>query len=136
GSTRTNIGNGLFFIATAPVGLAKAELVAVTGEVTTGGIAFHLHAGIVPEVNLGSFTSADLTTSLDVTDLDKGPIGQKAGFVAYTRKLIPGSAYFAVLGPGALLTSSGLNFLLVDVASGQTLVNVGGTGQNLLQNND
>jgi hypothetical protein len=130
GTTRENIGAGIHPIAITSVGGGNVQIIAATGAIDDAGILeFTLYAGGLPESNLFTFTLSDLNTVGSSNDLDKTPVGQKAGFVSY-----PG--HFAILGPGSLVTSTGLNFLLVDVATGQPQVFIGGTGQNFLQGNN
>jgi hypothetical protein len=126
GFTRNNIGSGVYPIALTPVD-AGVQIMAVTVQVP--GPVFTLYTASIPEANLFTFKSSDLKTVGGISDPDKGPVGQNAGFVAY-------NGYAAVIGPGASVGHSGLNFILIDAVNAQVTTFIGGTGQNLLAGNN
>jgi hypothetical protein len=129
GTTRTGLG-GIFPIALTSLGSGNVQIVGATAQASdAGGVSLALVTASVPEANLFTITTSDFKTVALAGDNDKDPIGQKSGFVSY-----PGHA--AILGPGSLLTSTGLNFLLVDATTGKIDAFVAGTGKNLLPGND
>jgi hypothetical protein len=126
GFTRKNIGTGFYPIAVTPVGNATAQIIAVTIQIPEAGSPiFTLYTASIPEANLFTFTHNDLKQVGGISDPDKGPVGQNAGFISS-----PG--YAAVIGPGASAGHTGLNFILIDAANAQIVTFIGGTGQNLL----
>jgi hypothetical protein len=126
-SNQRELGTGLFPLSTLAVGGASVQVVAAD---LSNLAQPTLLMGNVQEANLFTFAPQALKSAAVLLDSDKQPLSQNAAFVAF-----PGSA--AVIGPGSRVAppSTGLNFVLYDIASAKAVVTIGGSGQNLLVGN-
>jgi hypothetical protein len=133
GVSRKGIGTDLLPVAAIPasggtgVELCVGKIAFDPSHTTITGI--DLSTGVVPNANYFTFTFADLKHALTLNDQDTFSFGPKSALAAY-----PGHLGF--LGKGALASSSGLNFTIIDTVNSSIQYSAVGTGKNLLQGNN